>query len=124
MTGESILVVDDDEDQLSQFCSILEKRGYSVEAVGTGRDALDCVGKRQFQLAVIDVKLPDVSGDEVVRRIRADDNGMGVILVTGYPELQECIDALDLDIHEILLKPIEPEELVRVVGEALSFRVS
>ena len=48
MTGECILVVDDDEDQLNQFCSILEKRGYSVEAVGTGGDALDCVRRRQF----------------------------------------------------------------------------
>ncbi len=123
MTGESILVVDDDEDQLTQSCSILEKRGYSVEAVGTGGDALECVERRRFQLAVIDVKLPDVSGDEVARRIK-DDDDIGVILVTGYPELQECIDALDLGIHETLLKPIEPEELVRVVGEALSFRVS
>ena len=87
MTGESILVVDDDEDQLTQFCSILEKRGYSVEAVGTGGDALECVERRRFQLAVIDVKLPDVSGDEVVRRIK-DDDGIGVILVTGYPELR------------------------------------
>ena len=95
-----------------------------MEAVGTpGGDALECVGRRGFQLAVIDMKMTDVSGDEVVRRIRVDDDGMGVILVTGYPELQECIDALDLGIHEILLKPIEPEELVRVVGEALSFRV-
>ena len=76
---------------MNQFCSILEKGGYSVEPAGPGGDALEGIGRRRFQLVIIDVKIPDVSRDA-----RA-----------GYPR-----------------DPIEPEELTRVVGEALSFRVS
>ncbi len=52
------------------------------------------------------------------------DGGLSIILVTGYPSMQDCIDALDLGIHEILLKPIDSEELLRVTREALSGRRS
>lgn len=124
MARANILVVDDDEAQLKLFTSILEKNEYHVESAITGEEALELTGEYDFNLAIIDIKLPDKNGDEVVREFRSDGKEMGVILITGYPSLQECINVLDLGIQEILLKPIDTEELLRVVEEALHPRVA
>jgi DNA-binding NtrC family response regulator len=61
-------------------------------------------------------------GDEVVRQIRKIDETMAVILITRYPSLQDCIDAIDLGIQEIPLKPVGADELPRVTRDALSLR--
>lgn len=119
MARANILVVDDDVAQLRLFKSILEKNEYHVKSAVTGREALELTAEADFNLAIIDIKLPDVTGDEVVRELKINGKEMGIILITGYPSLQECINVLDLGIQEILLKPLDAEELLRVVEEAL-----
>ena len=120
----NILLVDDDEDMLILFQRILEGNGYSVEASTTGRGALELCKSSGFQLAIVDIKLPDIPGNDLVRQLREYDGEMAFILITGYPSLQECIDVLDLGIHEILLKPIEVDELLNVTSEAISPEIS
>lgn len=124
MVESPILIVDDDEFQLRTFKSILEGEGHPVMASTTGAAALEMAERGKFSLALLDIKLPDIRGDELARRLRELDGGLSIILVTGYPSMQDCIDALDLGIHEILLKPIDSEELLRVTREALSGRRS
>ena len=127
MVESPILIVDDDELQLRTFKRILEGEGHPVMASTTGAAALEMAerGERgKFSLAFLDIKLPDIRGDELARRLRELDGGLSLILITGYPSMQDCIDALDLGIHEILLKPIDSEELLRVTREALSGRRS
>lgn len=124
MVESPILIVDDDEFQLRTFKSILEGEGHPVMASTTGAAALEMAERGKFSLALLDIKLPDIRGDELARRLRELDGGLSIILVTGYPSMQSCIDALDLGIHEILLKPIDSEELLRVTREALSGRRS
>lgn len=119
MESDHVLLVEDDEDQLVSFERILVSAGYSVEKASTGMEALRLVGEGQFGLAILDVKLPDIQGDEVAARLRARDDTVPIIFITGYPSLQESIEALDLGIQEILLKPIEPEELIRAARDAL-----
>lgn len=120
MARANILVVDDDEAQLKLFTSILEKKGFYVESAITGEEAQELTSGTNFDLAIIDIKLPDMTGDEVVREFRSKGKEMDVILITGYPSLQECINVLDLGIQEILLKPIDAGELLRVVEDSLS----
>ena len=124
MVESPILIVDDDEFQLRTLKSILEGEGHPVMASTTGAAALEMAERGKFSLALLDIKLPDIRGDELARRLRELDGGLSIILVTGYPSMQDCIDALDLGIHEILLKPIDSEELLRVTREALSGRRS
>jgi len=124
MVESPILIVDDDELQLRTFKSILEGEGHPVMASTTGVAAIEMAERGKFSLAILDIKLPDIRGDELARRLRELDGGLSIILVTGYPSMQDCIDALDLGIHEILLKPIDSEELLRVTREALSGRRS
>lgn len=70
------------------------------------------------------IKFPDIRGDELARGLRELDGGLSIIFVTGSPSMEDCIDALDLGIHEILFKPIDFTELLRVTWEALSGRRS
>jgi len=85
---------------------------------------LELCASSGFQLAIVDIKLPDIPGNDLVRQLRKNDGEMAFILITGYPSLQECIDVLDLGIHEILLKPIEVDELLSVTDEAISPEIS
>lgn len=112
-----ILLVDDDETLLSTFKNALEMEGYSVETATTGREALDKTKEKKFYLLILDIKLPDIMGDEVAKTLREQNYKGNIVFITGYPDLQKSIDALDLGIYEILLKPISPEEILRVVRE-------
>jgi len=115
----SILIVDDDEDILDLYRMTLEYRGYSVETSRTGLDAIEKAKKTKFQIALLDVVLPDIRGEKVAERLRKIDESMEIIFITGYSLFQACIEATKIGISDILLKPITEEELVLAVENAL-----
>jgi DNA-binding response OmpR family regulator len=98
---------------------ILEKEGYLVETSFTGNQALKKLRDLKFDLLVSDIRLPDIMGDYLVKKIREKDREIRIILITGYPSYVECIDVLGLGISEILLKPFAPDELINSMEEAL-----
>lgn len=113
-----ILLVEDDETILASFHLILENEGYQVDTAATGRQALERAEKGKYGLVILDIKLPDIRGIEVARKIRERDNGINMVIMTGHPELAESIDIIDIGIDEILLKPINVDELLRVIKDA------
>jgi len=117
--GKRILLVDDDETLVNSFQTILQEEGYLVETAKTGQQALDKAKKTRFHLAILDIKLPDIMGDEVARKLKKQYDNIDIVIITGYPSFKDCIDALDIGINEILLKPIGSAELLRVTQEAL-----
>jgi len=117
---KKILLVEDEEVLLKLYRQMLEADGYEVTAVATGREALDLTEEGGFDLLFLDIMLPDISGDKIVEEMRNRNDETTVVLITGFPELQSGIDALDLGIYEILIKPIKVEELLRVAKEALA----
>lgn len=119
MKGKRILIVDDDQTLVTLFQMILQEEGYTVETATSGLQALDIAKKTDFHLVLLDIKLPDIRGDEVARELRKIDDKIGIVLITGYPSFKNCIDALDIGIDEILLKPIGTTELLRVAQEAI-----
>ena len=120
MSKKQILVVEDEKALLKLYKRMLEADGHEVTAVKTGQEALDLTKGEAFDLMFLDIMLPDIRGDKIVEEIRGRGDETTVILITGFPELQSSIDALDLGIYEILLKPIKIDELLRVAHEALS----
>lgn len=119
MNKKRILLVDDDEKVVSTFERILLKTGYDVETATTGKEALEKARKAVFHLAIIDIKLPDIIGDKVARQLKIQNERIGLVLITGFPHFQDCIDILDIGVHDILLKPITPSELLQTIEEAL-----
>ncbi len=118
--NKRILLVDDDEQFVQTLQSVLQDVGYSVHIAKTGNHALKKAKENSYDLAILDIKLPDLPGDEVASRLKILDDKMALILITGYPKFQESIDLLYLGIHEILLKPIAAAEIIRATNEAFS----
>lgn len=119
MDEKRILIVDDDESLVDSFQMILRGDGHLVETATTGQQAIDKAKETKIHLAIIDIILPDLRGDEVARQLKRQDEKIGIVLITGYPYFQDCIDALDIGVKEILLKPINAYELIQVAREAL-----
>jgi len=119
MSEKRILIVDDDKSITTVFKMVLEEQGYNVHTASSGREALSFT-EPSYDLVILDIKLHDITGDEVAKVMKERGMADNIVLMTGYPELGDCIDSLGVGIQEILIKPISPDEVLRVAREALS----
>ena len=113
-----ILVVDDDVSILRVFKNILEKEGYLVETVETGKDALEKIKKEKFNVCLVDVRLPDMDGTDLLLKM-ANDSEIIKIIVTGFSSEEVGKKAADYGADDFLVKPVKAEELVATVRERL-----
>ncbi len=114
-----ILVVDDDPSVLSAFEQMLSEQGHLVRVATRGEEALELVAKERPDLVIMDIRMPGISGLEAVRRIRALDPRLPVIIMTGYATTDTAIEATKLGAVDYHLKPIEGEEILRTIDTAL-----
>jgi len=114
-----IFVVDDDVNILRVFRKILEKEGFVVETAETGKDALKKIRKAKFNVCLVDVKLPDMDGTELLLKIPKDSKIIKII-VTGFSTNEAGKKAADYGADDFLVKPVESEELIATVREKLS----
>lgn len=119
MARESILVMDDDKDILNLFKDTLEEDGYKVVAVSTGRDAVTRAQEEQIHVAILDIIMHDVTGDSVAAELKRINDLIKIIFISGYSRIQDSINALNLGVSEILIKPVTAEELLHAVKLAL-----
>ena len=117
MNSASILVVDDDQMIVHFFKMILEETGYLVEAALTGSEAIECAKARAIDLAILDYKLADMTGDVLAKKLKEINAKMIIVFVTGYSEAKDRIAGNDLA-HHVVVKPIKDDELVAVVEHA------
>ncbi|MGA1871540.1 MAG: response regulator [bacterium] len=115
-----ILVVDDDQNTREGLTKILMREGYKVVAAKTGSSALDEAKKQDFDLIITDLIMPEVSGIEVLKRVRKEKPGIGVIIVTAYGEVNSYLRAMTLGAFEYLNKPLMLTELRYVINKALN----
>lgn len=110
----TVLIVDDDEFLTETFKLLLEDAGFYVETANTGNQALLKVSQLDFDLAILDLKLPDTTGNELAKRIKERNRDTNVVLLTGQTDMLESIEKENLGTDEVLLKPISPDELLKV----------
>lgn len=115
-----ILVVDDDENIRKVLVAILEDEGYIVESVGTAKEAIDKSKKKHYNVALIDIRLPDMEGIELLTRIRDTTPKMRKIVITGYPTLQNAVDAVNKGADAYILKPFDVEKVLKAIKEQLA----
>jgi DNA-binding response OmpR family regulator len=120
MSERRILIVEDNLDLVEIYSTFLKNDGYIVETVNEGIQAIEKTQKTTFDLVILDINLPDIMGDKVAIKLREINENIIIIMITGFPSLQDSIDILDVGIYDILLKPITTDELLRVIREALS----
>jgi two-component system response regulator AtoC len=114
-----ILIVDDDENIRKVLMAILEDKGYSVEAVGTAREAIKKTEKQCYNLALIDIRLPDMEGIDLLTKIRDTTPRMRKIIITGYPTLQNAVDAVNRGADAYIMKPFDVERVLSTISEQL-----
>jgi two-component system OmpR family response regulator len=119
MAPRSVLIVDDDEDILDIFEMTLLEGGYAVETALTGAEAMEKAKDKRFDVAILDIVLPDLRGDKLALKLKEGNSDVNIIFVTGYSNMQDCINSLNIGVSDILLKPIGEEELLQAVENAL-----
>jgi CheY-like chemotaxis protein len=117
-----VLVADDNEDILGLVRAVLERSGYEVVAVSDGAQALASVEKRQPDLAVLDITMPEIDGLEVLRRLRADTrtSGLPVVLLSAQVQEVDVDRGFATGASAYLKKPFSPRELTERVAALLS----
>jgi len=114
-----ILVVDDDEGIRRTLSTILEDEGYVVDAMESGREAIESCEKRVYNLALIDVRLPDMEGTELLTRIKERVPRTRKIIITGYPTVQNAIQAVNKNADAYMLKPLDMAKALFVIKDQL-----
>lgn len=116
---KNVLIIDDDKSILRLYARIFQKEGYDTATAETGEEAVERIDEQRFDLALIDVKLPDISGIELLRKINSRDPKMLKIVITGLPSVDDGVEALDEGADAYLVKPVEPREMLKVIREKL-----
>jgi DNA-binding NtrC family response regulator len=119
---ERILIADDDAVIREGLRRILTAEGYEVETVSNGRAALDRLDEEKFKLLVTDLKMPGMSGLEVLQAIRAGQPELPVVLITGYAAIDNAVEAMKNGATDYLSKPFANEEIVSKVRSAIESR--
>jgi PAS domain S-box-containing protein len=120
-SGADILVIDDDPVIRETVGEVLRERGHHVDPVDRGEDALERIGRaRPVDLAIVDCRLPDISGLDLLRRIKTRSPDTEVILLTGHASLDGALAAMAGDASSYLVKPVDTAQLLSTVDRALA----
>ena len=115
----SILIIDDEPHLPHQFARFLKKHGYDVSTVGDGEAGLHVLQQDSVDLVLLDLRLPKMSGLDVLERIRKTDQELPVVMLTAYGDVQSAVAAMKLGAFDYLLKGFDLDELLLVVRRGL-----
>jgi DNA-binding NtrC family response regulator len=122
MNGHKILVVDDDESIRSTVKAILEEEGYQVDLASTGQEAIQKTKENKYNVALLDIRLPDIEGVELLGLLKEGIPRIRKIMVTGYPSIQNSVAAVNKRADAYLIKPVDPDNLLAVVEEQIKLQ--
>ncbi len=114
-----ILVIDDDEDICLYLKEFLTREGYRVTTVTQPREALPEIKDGRHQIVLLDVRMPEINGVELLRQLRAIDSDVCVIVMTAYPSVESAVDTMKADAFDYLRKPFDLEQLRSVIQRAV-----
>jgi DNA-binding NtrC family response regulator len=114
-----ILIVDDDETIRKTMKAILEDEGYLVDLAGTGKEAVQKTQEKTYNVALLDIRLPDMEGIELLTLMKDSVPRTRKIMVTGYPSMQNAMGALNKNADAYLLKPVDIDKLLNTIKEQL-----
>ena len=107
-----ILLAEDEKSMSRALCAILAKNNYTVDAVYDGEDALDYLTDGDYDLAILDVMMPEMDGFEVLKKVRAAGVCIPILMLTAKSEVDDKVQGLDLGANDYLTKPFDSKELL------------
>ena len=114
-----ILVIDDDESIRNTIAMTLQHAGYVVDTAETGKQAIQKSEVNFYNLAIIDIRLPDIEGTELLTALSETTPKIVKIVLTGFPGMENAVKAINKGVDGYLVKPVSSDELIRVVKERL-----
>lgn len=118
-TKQKILVIDDDKSVLRTFTLILKRDYFDVDTAETGKEALEKAGAGEYDATLIDVRLPDMDGTDLLPRLQKTLPEAVKIMITGFPSMETGIKSLDAGADAYLVKPVKPEDLLVLIKEKI-----
>ena len=115
----SILIVEDDVNIRGTLSTILEQKGYRTDTARNGQEAIQKSRTEFFNMALLDIKLPDIEGTKLLTTMHENMPKMVKIMITGYPSLENAVEALNHGADAYIIKPVKPEKLLALIEEKL-----
>jgi DNA-binding response OmpR family regulator len=116
----TVLVIDDELNLRRTLAMILQRAGYRVTSTGDGREALEALRAGSFDLAFLDLKLPDTNGLDLLHEIRQIQPDIPVLILTAHATLESAMEAVRQGARDYMLKPIDPHYILARAGEILA----
>jgi len=118
----NILVVDDEEVLQDVLTALIRKEGHRTFSARTGEEALTILGREEIDLVVLDLMLPGMSGQEVLRQVRKEDPDQVVVVITAYSSIEGAIEAMRIGAFHYIPKPFKNEEVLLTIEKGLEQR--
>ncbi len=118
----TILVIDDEKDIRDGLAADFEMDGYNVKTAATGQEGLDFISKGDIDLVITDLRMPGISGEEVLRKVTTETPGIPVIVLTGHGSIDAAVEAMHDGAYDFLTKPLNLDQLGMIVKRALEGR--
>lgn len=119
-----VLIVDDEPNMLDVLSDVLSDEGYNVDVAGNGTDAISKASSGDFHVAILDLKLPDMSGLDILREIKSKTPQTVTIMITAYSSVDTAIQAMKIGAYDYITKPFKIEQLKNTVASALELGAS
>lgn len=115
----SVLIVEDDANIQETLGFILQQKGYNTDTAETGQEAIKKSKAKFYNVALLDIKLPDMEGTKLLTTIHKALPKMVKIMITGYPSLENAVESLNLGADAYIIKPVKPAKLLALIKEKL-----
>lgn len=119
-----ILIVDDEERFRTTMCKLLTVRGLEAVTAGSGPEAIEKLRQNQYDVVILDVRMPEMGGVEVLSEIKKIDPRLEVIIMTGYASVDTAKEIMKLGAYDYVLKPYSIEELMEKIEGAFDRKQS
>lgn len=106
-----VLIVEDDTELCSALSTLLSQKGYTVDAVGDGRDGQNLLLSHEYDLGIFDLGLPGIDGLSLIRTLRRQQRGLPILIITARDSVEDRVSGLDAGADDYLVKPFEMPEL-------------
>lgn len=124
MRKGNILVVEDIRQERTALCEVLKGWGYRVTAVGNGVSALEKLKGQNYDLVISDLRMPELNGLELLRKVNEEEIAVPVIIISGYGTVESAVEAMKLGAFDFILKPFTPKVIKPITAKAIHGKIS
>ena len=119
-----ILIVDDEDRFCSTLKRVMKEKGIEADTANSGMEALEKIKQRDYDVIILDLKMPGLSGIETLKEIKKFNDKIEVILLTGHSSVDSGIDGMKLGAYDYIIKPVDIDKLLEIVNSAYLLKSS